>query len=122
MWKVGIVGKVHPRTCHEGPDREQRYGSTLSLTLALDRVGDQRQAPVVLPPGKRPGTHRIGDWVGLSRSGRMREISPPTGIRSPDRPACSESLYRLSHPGFRFEPGYHPKMNVQIYSCIKGLM
>ena len=23
----------------------------------------------------------------------------PTGIRSPDRPASSESLYRLSYPG-----------------------
>ena len=29
----------------------------------------------------------------------MRKISPPTGIRSPDRPARSESLYRLSYPG-----------------------
>ena len=27
----------------------------------------------------------------------------PTGIRSPDRPARSESLYRLSHPGPRRE-------------------
>ena len=25
--------------------------------------------------------------------------SRPTGIRSPDRPACSQSLYRLSYPG-----------------------
>ena len=31
------------------------------------------------------------------RSGQVREISSPTGIRSPDRPACSESLYRLSY-------------------------
>ena len=29
----------------------------------------------------------------------MRKFSPPTGIRSPDRPARSESLYRLSYPG-----------------------
>jgi hypothetical protein len=27
----------------------------------------------------------------------MRKISPPTGIRSPDRPARSKSLYRLSY-------------------------
>ena len=33
------------------------------------------------------------------RSGRVWKISPPTGIRSPDRPARSESLYRLSYPG-----------------------
>jgi hypothetical protein len=30
-----------------------------------------------------------------SRSGRVRKISPLTGIRSPDRPVISESLYRL---------------------------
>ena len=29
----------------------------------------------------------------------MRKIPPPTGNRSPDRPACSESLYRLGCPG-----------------------
>jgi hypothetical protein len=28
----------------------------------------------------------------------VRKISPPTGIRSPDRPARSQSLYRLSYP------------------------
>ena len=33
------------------------------------------------------------------RSGRMRKISPPTGIRSPDRPDRSESVYRLRYPG-----------------------
>ena len=33
------------------------------------------------------------------RSGLMRKISPPTGIRSPDRSARSESLYGLSYPG-----------------------
>ena len=51
-------------------------------------------------PRERPGTHCTGDWVGpQGRSGRVRKISPPTRIRSPDRPARSESLYRLSYPG-----------------------
>jgi hypothetical protein len=45
-----------------------------------------------LPPGK-PGTHCTGGWV--YRCGKFR----PTGIRSPDLPARSESLYRLSYPG-----------------------
>ena len=45
-------GKVHPKTGHEGPEGEQKYGSTLSLTLALDGMGGQRHAPVVSPPGK----------------------------------------------------------------------
>ena len=30
----------------------------------------------------------------------------PTGIRSPDRPARSESLYRLSYPGLRLKVGF----------------
>jgi hypothetical protein len=43
-------------------------------------------------------THCIGDWVGgragLDRCGNLA----PTGIRFPDRPARSESLYRLPYP------------------------
>jgi hypothetical protein len=42
--------KVHPRTAHVGPEGEQMYSSTLSLTSALDRVGGQRRAPAALPP------------------------------------------------------------------------
>jgi hypothetical protein len=61
-------------------------------------VGGQLHAPAALTPGKRPGTHFIGGWVevgGLDGCGNLG----PTGVRSPDRPACSESLYRLSYPG-----------------------
>jgi hypothetical protein len=32
-------GKVHPRTGHEGPEGEQEYSSTPSLTSALDGGG-----------------------------------------------------------------------------------
>jgi len=32
------------------------------------------------------------------RSGQVRKISPPNGIRSLDRPARSQSLYRLPYP------------------------
>jgi hypothetical protein len=61
------------------------------------RVGGQRHAPAALPHGKKryPFYRRLG---GLQdRSGRVRKISPPTGIRYPDRPARSESLYRLGY-------------------------
>jgi hypothetical protein len=48
---------------------------------------------------ERPGTHwkggLLGPGAGLDRCGKSR----PTGIRSPDLPARSESLYRLSYPG-----------------------
>ena len=36
----------------------------------------------------------MGPRIGLDG----RKILPPTGIRSSDRPACSQSLYRLSYP------------------------
>ena len=62
-------------------------------------VGGQRRAPAALPPGKT-GTHCIGGRMdpraSLDGCGKSR---PPTGIRSPGRPARSESLYRLSYRG-----------------------
>ena len=38
----------------------------------------------------------MGPRASLDGCGKSR---PPTGIRSPDRPARSESLYRLSYSG-----------------------
>jgi hypothetical protein len=54
-------------------------------------LGGQRHAPAALPPGKTryPLYWASGPvWTGA-------ENLAPTGIRSPDRPARSESLYRL---------------------------
>ena len=54
--------------------------------------------PRPLYPWERPGTHCTAGWVGLrarlDRGGKSR----PTGIRSADRPARRQSLYRLSYP------------------------
>ena len=47
-----VKAKVHPRAGHEGPEGEQKYRSTLSLTSALDGVDVQRHDPAALPPGK----------------------------------------------------------------------
>ena len=54
-----------------------------------------------LPPGKTryPLYRRLGG--PQNRSGQVRKISTPTGIRSPDRPARSQPLYRLSYPAHR---------------------
>jgi len=59
-----IFDAVHPRTGLEGPEGEERYTSTLSLTSALDGGGGQCPAPAALPLGKRSSTHCIGGWVG----------------------------------------------------------
>jgi hypothetical protein len=56
------------------------------------------------PPGKVPGTHWIGGWVG-PRTGlddaekRKFRTLPGLELRPPGRPARSQSLYRLSYPG-----------------------
>ena len=58
--------------------------------------------PRPLYPRERAGTHCIGGWVGpragLDRCGNLAA----TGNRSLDRPARSQSLYRLSYPGPRY--------------------
>jgi hypothetical protein len=61
-------------------------------------VGGKPHASAALPPGKTQCTlyRRLGGPHGWC--GRVRKISPPTGIRSPDR---SESLYRLIYAGPR---------------------
>jgi hypothetical protein len=72
-------GKVHPKTGHEGPERKQRYNSTLPLTSTLDGVGTQRHASAALSPGK---TRYPLCWLGgpQRRSGGVRKISPPPGF------------------------------------------
>jgi len=46
--------KFHPRAGHYGPEGENRYSATLSLTSAIDGVGGQRHSSTALPPGKTP--------------------------------------------------------------------
>ena len=92
-------GKVLPRTGHEGPEGEQMYSSTLPSTSALDGGGWSTPPLDRFTPGKDPvaivqetGWVRGPVWTG---AGNLA----PTGIRSSNRPARSESLYRLSYPG-----------------------
>ena len=61
-------------------------------------VGGQRHAPVALPPGKDPVliAYKTGwaprpVWTGT-------ENLSPYRASIPERPASSESLYRLSYP------------------------
>ena len=58
----------------------------------------KRHALVALPPGKRPGTHCIGDWVG-PRSGLRKISPPPPGFDPWTFQPVAKSLYRLSYRG-----------------------
>jgi len=49
---VELKGKFYHSTGYEGPERECKYNSTLSLTSALYGVGGQRHNPAASHPGK----------------------------------------------------------------------
>ena len=62
-------------------------------------VGSQRHAPAAFTPGKDqvPIVQQAG-WASEPVWTSAENLAP-TGIRSPDLPARSESLYRLHYPG-----------------------
>jgi len=64
-------------------------------------MGGQRHAPAALPPGKTryPLYRRLGGRQ--IRSGQVPKHHVPTGIRSLDRPARSESLRAGRYPGLQ---------------------
>jgi hypothetical protein len=72
--------KVHPVTCHKGPEGEEMFSSILSLTSALD--GGEWSTPfhVRFTPRKTwyPLYRRLGVHQGWS--GRMQKISPIWGF------------------------------------------
>jgi hypothetical protein len=76
---------------------EVQFYSFFNLSARMGRWPTPR--PGHFTPGREtryPLYRRLGVLQG--RSGQVRKTSPPTGIRSPDRPARNESLNRLSYP------------------------
>jgi hypothetical protein len=72
---------VYLRTDHEGPEGEQRYICTLSLTLALDGGGWSTPRPERFTPGKEiryPLCRRLDGPQDLF--GRVRKTSPVPGF------------------------------------------
>ena len=91
--------KFHYRTGNEAPKAEQRYICALSLTSAVDgggcstsRFGRFTHANEPVPTLQEAGWFPGPVWTGTGHLGSI-------GIRCPDRPARSESPYRLSYPG-----------------------
>ena len=83
-----MCGIVRPGRGRETSKKEWRYSSTVSLTSALDIGWWLTPRPERFTPGKEtryPLYRRLGGPNG--QSGRVRKISPPTGIRFPDRAA-----------------------------------
>ena len=79
-----------------GPEGGYRYSRTLPRPRHQKGVSGQQHAPAVLYPRKKavPILQEIGLAPGpVWKGGKSR----PTGIRSPDLPGRSQSLYRLSY-------------------------
>ena len=83
------------RTAHRGSrritllihDHGTRRGRGVSVTPRMLFTPGKVPVPIVQEAGWAPGPVRTG-------AGNLA----PTGIRSPDRPARSQSLYRLHYP------------------------
>jgi hypothetical protein len=98
FYKMGKKeGKFRPRTGHEGPEREYRYSSTLSLTSALDEGAWLTSRPVRFTARKET---RYSLYRRLcraqGRSGRVRKMSPPPGF-DPRTVQPEASCYPGSH-------------------------
>ena len=100
--------KVLAITGYLGPYGGYRYSSTLfwrwggGLAPRFGRFTSGKDpVPIVQEVGCAPRPF----WTGGKNLA-------PTGIRSPDRPARSESLYRLSYPG------RHVRTNLRKKKCV----
>jgi hypothetical protein len=85
------------------------------MTTILEGVRSQRHAPTVLIPGKDtlPTVQEAGWAPGPIWTGA--ENLTHTGIRSPDRPTRSQSLYRLSYRAhFLAEKIYENEIQLEI--------
>jgi len=80
------------------------------FNLGANGVGGHRHAPAPLPPGKTRCYCR-GVWVGPRTGPNKCGKSRPAGVRSSDRPAHSELLYRLRYPGSRVQSNINPNVN-----------
>jgi hypothetical protein len=89
--KLSYPVTVLPITGHEGPEGEQKYCFTLSLTSTLDGGGWSMPRHSHLNPNRELQyslNRRLGGLQG--QTGWVQKIAPPTRIQSLDRPAHSK--------------------------------
>jgi hypothetical protein len=95
---ISFLGRFHPFFQATKTLRESRGIALLFLTLAVERGRFSVTPRPLSTPGKDPvpivqeaGWAPKPVWTGADNLAS-------TGIRSPDRPARSQSLYRQSYP------------------------
>ena len=87
--------KFTPWHAATGTEGRWRCYSDPFAASALERCGWSAPGSCSFIPGKT-GVQSTGGWVGPSAGMHSTQNPAPSGIRSPDRPARSGSLYRLS--------------------------
>ena len=88
---------LHAKQAERGA--EVGYSPPHTLPWRWKRVADKPHATATLPPGNRTGIHYSAAWVEIGEGvdGSRKPRPPPTGVHNHDRPARSESLYRLRY-------------------------
>jgi hypothetical protein len=91
------LGKGHPITGHKGPSGGVAVELYSFSTSALEGGGWSAPSPGRFTPRKDPVpiVQKAG-WAPGPVWTCAKNLAP-TGIRSPDRPARSQSVYRLSY-------------------------
>jgi hypothetical protein len=124
--KIIVYGKVQPYTGTKALYRPTAHrGSRGTALLLLDHGTRRGWGVSVTPrplftPGKDPApiVQEAGWAPGPIRTGA--ENLAPTGIRSPDRPARSQSLYRLRYPAhwkLSWQKCTYPTLQTE-YCCV----
>jgi hypothetical protein len=101
--KNNIKERVRPP--NDMPMQTQRGGGSIVPSHSQPDIGRRRMVittPRTLYAPKRPDTHCTRHWVSPGAAQDGMENLNPVEIRSPDRPAINNSLYRLRHPSRQF--------------------
>ena len=121
LWRyMAVLKRAKQTMCGGGGIAVRAHTHTHTHTLCAKRGWLVCATPLLLyPEKKRPGTFRTRGWVDLGAGMDLSEKSRPHRSSTPDRLARSESLYRLSYPGRRFNVGLgkNARMGSFCFNC-----
>jgi len=94
------------------------------LTSAPSGVGEQRQVPAALTPGKRTGIHYTGSWVGsMAVLDEYSEEIVPCSQRSSNTELCISSAWRTAIPITLSRPPYrHGRLRYFVLKLNEALL